>query len=140
MFQTEGGCAQVTAQPERAYSPIDRTQADQVLKLLVEHHVALAFGVGVLDLRRRRRGKCRAAFARQAAMYLVHVVGGLSFTATGAVFGRDRTTVAHACALVEDCRDEVLLDHLLEAIERLVMLHVGRGTPAFLLDRIRAAA
>lgn len=44
-------------------------------------------------------------------MYLVHVEASYSLIHTGILFGRDRTTVAHACALVEDRRDDKLFDN-----------------------------
>ncbi len=58
-----------------------------------------------------------AAFGRQIAMYLAHVVFGLSMAEVGRAFGRDRTTVLHACHLIEDRRDEVCFDHLLDRLE-----------------------
>jgi len=60
-----------------------------------------------------------AAFARQIAIYIAHVGFGLSMADIGKAFGRDRTTVVHACHLIEDRRDDsrfdVLLDHLEQA-------------------------
>ena len=53
-------------------------------------------------------------------MYLAHVVCGLSLTEVGALFARDRTTVAHACEVVEDRRDDPELDVRLEHLERAV--------------------
>lgn len=49
--------------------------------------------------------------ARGISMYLVHVEASYSLIHTGILFGRDRTTVAHACALVEDRRDDKLFDN-----------------------------
>ena len=37
-------------------------------------------------------------------MYVAHVVLSLNMTDIGRGFGRDRTTVLHACHLVEDSR------------------------------------
>jgi chromosomal replication initiation ATPase DnaA len=62
------------------------------------------FDVEIADLRAPTRAWPQAAFARQVAMYLAHVVCGLSLTAVGTLFQRDRTTVAHACGVVEDRR------------------------------------
>ncbi len=73
---------------------------------------------GVLD--HPTRGRSRAAFARQVAMYLAHVSFGLTLTTVGHAFGRDRTTVAHACALVEDARDNPEIDRTLELLEAIV--------------------
>ena len=78
------------------------------------------FEVDIRELRTSTRGSQRTAFARQVAMYLAHVVCGLSFTEVGTLFARDRTTVAHACSVVEDRRDDPQLDGRLEHLERAV--------------------
>ncbi len=59
-----------------------------------------------------------AAFARQIAMYLAHVGFGLSMAEVGRAFERDRTTVVHACHLIEDRRDDVRFDQLLDHLEQ----------------------
>ena len=82
--------------------------------------VAAVFEVDIRELRTSTRGSPRTAFARQVAMYLAHVVCGLSFTEVGTLFARDRTTVAHACSVVEDRRDDPELDGRLEHLERAV--------------------
>lgn len=86
----------------------------------IDPAVAAVFGVEIGDLGSTTRGSPRAAFARQVAMYLAHVVCGLSLTEVGSLFGRDRTTVAHACSVVEDGRDDPELDRRLEHLERAV--------------------
>lgn len=67
---------------------------------------AREFDVPVPLLETETRGRADAAFARQVAMYLAHTVFGLSQAQVADRFGRDRTTVRHACALVEDRRDD----------------------------------
>ena len=76
------------------------------------------FGVGAAEL--RDTGRCRAAVARvrQVAMYVTHVILQLSMTETGTGFGRDRTTVIHACHLVEDLRDDPDFDRIVTVVER----------------------
>jgi chromosomal replication initiation ATPase DnaA len=86
----------------------------------IESAVAAVFEVGVEDLRGRTRGSARTAFARQVAMYLAHVGCGVSLTEVGHLFERDRTTVAHACGLVEDRRDDPDFDYRLNHLERAV--------------------
>ncbi len=71
----------------------------------------------IAGLRGRHRGCKRTARARQLAMYLAHVGLGLSFTRVGICFGRDRSTVRHACALIEDRRDDPRLEFALTAVE-----------------------
>lgn len=63
-----------------------------------------------------RRAHCHV---RQVAMYVCHVVLGLSLTDIGRAFGRDRTTVSHACQVVEDRRDDAGYDAFVSAIERI---------------------
>ncbi len=83
----------------------------------IEQAVIQVFGVGPDDLRRITRGRARVALARQVAMYLAHVACGLSLTDTGRLFGRDRTTVAHACGVIEDRRDNPHFDRALDLLE-----------------------
>ncbi len=66
------------------------------------------------------RGTRRLALARQEAMYLMHVALSCSYTEVAEQFGRDRTTVAHACWQVEDLRDEPGYDAELDRIEALI--------------------
>ncbi len=83
----------------------------------VEALVGVALGVALADMRRSSRGRAPAAFARQTAMYLAHVHLGLSLERVGEHFGRDRTTVAHACARVEDSRDDPNRDRIVACLE-----------------------
>lgn len=83
----------------------------------IERAVIQVFGVAYDDLRRSTRGRAKVALARQVAMYLAHVGCGLSLTETGRLFGRDRTTVAHACGVIEDRRDDPLFDRALDLLE-----------------------
>ncbi|MGB0085561.1 MAG: helix-turn-helix domain-containing protein [Rhodomicrobiaceae bacterium] len=83
---------------------------------LVEHCALSVFGVTMPALRSRSR-TAAVAVARQTAMYLAHVAFGLSFTDVGELFSRDRTTVAHACRLIEELRDDPVMDKALTVIE-----------------------
>lgn len=66
----------------------------------------------------KSRGCLATARARQIAMYLSHVVFGLSLSEIGKAFGRDRTTVSYACALIEDMRDDRDFDAEICALEQ----------------------
>jgi chromosomal replication initiation ATPase DnaA len=55
--------------------------------------------------------------ARQSGMYLSHVAFGVNLSAVGRAFGRDRTTAAHACRLIEDRRDDPAVDAVLASLE-----------------------
>jgi chromosomal replication initiation ATPase DnaA len=69
------------------------------------------------------RGTQRVARARQIAIYLAHVGLGLSYTHLGEAFGRDRTTIRHACFRIEDARDDFSLDRALSILEGALRLH-----------------
>lgn len=103
--------AAVTTLPPPAPPP------ERVLRA-VTFCVARDFELDPADLLARTRGAPRAAFARQVALYLAHVSFGLSFAAIGRLFHRDRTTVAHACRVIEDRRDDREVDRRLTALER----------------------
>lgn len=89
--------------------------------------VATEFKVAESELMAKTRAKARIAFARQVAMYLAHVVFSMSYNDIAAIFGRERSTVSHACAVVEDARDDKALDDLLDKLEdRLLRLDALR--------------
>jgi chromosomal replication initiation ATPase DnaA len=50
-------------------------------------------------------------------MYLAHIGLGLNLSQVGRCFGRDRTTVAHACAVMENYRDNPATARVLECLE-----------------------
>jgi chromosomal replication initiation ATPase DnaA len=62
--------------------------------------------------------KAPVAFARQIAMYLCHVAADMSLRDVAAEFGRDRTTVSHACHVIEDRRECPIFDRQIEHLER----------------------
>ena len=97
-----------------------RARRDLVVRQVIDPAVGAVFEVDVGDLQSETRGSPRVAFARQVAMYLAHVVCGLSLTEVGTLFARDRTTVSHACTVVEDRRDDPELDGRLGHLERAV--------------------
>jgi chromosomal replication initiation ATPase DnaA len=95
--------------PRRCKPPL-RDAHGQVCWLM-EEVVAATFAVPVTELRLPSRRSADVAFARQTAMYLAHVVFGLTHNKVGKLFRRDRTTARHACMLVEQRRDNAAFDH-----------------------------
>lgn len=90
----------------------ERSCVDAII--LVANHK----NVPVRLLIHRSRGRLAVARARQIAMYLAHVILGRSLTDIGLAFGRDRTTVSHACGLIEDMRDDRSFDEEICVLER----------------------
>ena len=115
------------------------TTSDEALEAKVRSvydAVSMVYSVerGILD--HPTRGRSRVAFARQVAMYLAHVAFGLTLTTVGRAFNRDRTTVSHACALVEDARDDPEFDRTLELLEAIVkrLASIDTGRPSLSVE------
>lgn len=113
---------------------INRCHGTLVSREAIEQAVVQVFGVGHEDLHRLTRGRAKVALARQVAMYLAHVACGLSLTDTGRLFGRDRTTVAHACGVIEDRRDDPVFDRALDLLEWAVPSLALRPAAGWLLS------
>ena len=86
--------------------------------------VAAVFEVDAELLAHQSRGRARVALARQVAMYLAHVGCELSLTAIGRLFGRDRSTVAHACRRIENAREGPQFDRAIVKMEHSVRMMV----------------
>jgi len=113
--------------PHRVCAPCD-------LRCLLELAAAVVFDVPPAALRAASRGAADVAFARQSAMYLAHIVLGMSYSAVGKLFGRDRTTAAHACQTVEDRRDDPAIDIRLDLLEILCSDVIYGGAPPAVLS------
>lgn len=81
---------------------------------------AHVYGVTQDELMASTRRARRAAEARQAAMYLGHVVFGVTFAEVGRAFRRDRSTASYACRRVEDRRENPEYDRLIAWMEVLL--------------------
>ncbi|MBW3098640.1 hypothetical protein KY465_15250 [Pseudohoeflea sp. DP4N28-3] len=65
----------------------------------------------------RQRPQCQV---RQIAMYLCRVALSMSYQSIARALQRDRSTVIHGCAVVEDRRDHPAYDAFLDSCERCV--------------------
>ena len=93
--------------------------ADAALVSLVRQVVATASGAPELALDGRDRGSA-AGRARQTSYYLAHVGFGWTLERTAAAFGRQRSTVSHACRQVEDRRDDRSYDEAVGELETVL--------------------
>lgn len=92
--------------------------------------VARDFEVDESQLLSTERCTAPVALARQVAMYLLHVELGRQLSEVGRLLGRDRTTVSHACAHVEDLRENARFDGRIDGIELAIRAQsqpVGRN-------------
>jgi hypothetical protein len=90
----------------------------EICECLIDIASAL-FSVPSKELRKPGRTAISVSRVRQIAMYVAHVVLRLTMSEVGVGFGRDRTTVHHACQVVEDMRDEAEFDRMVQVIERI---------------------
>lgn len=95
---------------------------------LVQATVSHVMGVTLSDLCATTRRHPQAAFARQIAMYLCHIVFEMGISEAARAFGRDPSTVTHALRRIEELREDSEFDMSLTKIE------------AMLLDTWKAAA
>lgn len=80
------------------------------------------FNVSSKEIRLPGRSTLPVSRVRQVAMYVSHVVLRLTMSDVGVGFGRDRTTVQHACQVIEDLRDEREFDLLVAKVERVAAI------------------
>lgn len=104
-------------EPGRDELCIPLRQACKVVRQMTNE--LLTFTAERTQMRRDlRRQQCHV---RQIAMYVCHVALRIPQSDVAYAFGRDRTTVRHACAMVEDRRDNAAYDEFVAAVERLAV-------------------
>jgi chromosomal replication initiator protein len=113
--------------------PLDRTVIEQVIAgsgqptvraaglEAIMKRVAAAFAITETELLGTSRLRT-VLVPRQIAMYLAREVAGLSLPRIGAAFGRDHTTVLHACRKIEA---ELEADERLKATVRQLRAELG---------------
>ena len=121
------------AESDSAPLPPDRHE-----RRAIASAVAQVFGLSAQQLENTSRGCAKEALARQVAMYVTHVSCGLNLTDVGTLFDRDRTTVSHACAVVEDRRDDPVFDRIMQLLEWVAreLMARSRRSPVFVRDHL----
>lgn len=89
---------------------------------LVVAAVGLEFGTPYMEVKSKSKGRTDICFARQVAMYLMNVAYGVSLTRIGKTFNRDRSTAGHACNVIEDCREDPLVDEKILRLETFLKM------------------
>lgn len=102
----------------RKLSPVSDERIVDICECVMDI-VAALFNVSGRDLRQVGRCSSDVTRVRQLGMYVAHVVLGLNMTEIGRGFVRDRTTVQHACHLIEDMRDDEEFDRIVCMTERV---------------------
>ena len=104
---------------KRARTPRDEERIFEACDCIIDLAAAF-FNVPGRELRQPGRSAVDVTRVRQIAMYLAHVMLALPMGDVGKAFGKERTTVVHACHLVEELRDDGELDAVVCRLERVV--------------------
>ena len=115
--------------PSRQYEAFSfgatKTHYDPAL-VLVDELVSRTYRLPRSALHAGTRCRKSVAFARQVAMYLCHVCLSYPLKDIAKHYERDRTTVAYACRVVEDKREEeeteLLINSLESALETMMLV------------------
>ena len=99
-----------------------KTRNDQTYAYLVIATVSLEFGIPHTDIYSAKKGTSQISFARQVSMYLLNIVFGINASRVGRVFRRDRSTASYACNMIEDQREDPILDEKLNRLENFLAL------------------
>lgn len=99
---------------------LEELARDQASARLAAGVASFALGVPVEEILGRARGNAQAAFARQVAVYLCHTAFAWSLSRVAIAFGRDRSTIAHACHAIEDRREEPQFDLWIASLEAML--------------------
>lgn len=105
----------------RKLSPVNDERVTDICECVIDILSAL-FNVSGRELRQPGRTSTSVSRVRQIGMYVTHVNMGLSMAEVGRGFGRDRTTVMHACHLIEDMRDDAEFDQIVRMTERITAI------------------
>jgi chromosomal replication initiation ATPase DnaA len=99
---------------------LEELARDRAAARLAADVASYALGVPSAEILDQKRGAVSAAFARQVAVYLCHVGFEMSLARIAVAFGRDRSTIAHACHAIEDRREEGVFDDWIGSLEAML--------------------
>lgn len=99
---------------------LDQRAEDEAAARLAAGVVSYALNVPEAVILKKKRGAAAEAFARQVAMYLCYVGFELSLQRVAYAFGRDRSTVAHACHMIEDKREDDRFEFWISGLELML--------------------
>jgi chromosomal replication initiation ATPase DnaA len=112
------------------FTPEGKGQEEEAIKICdgMIDILSVCFAVPGREIRQIGRNVTSIARVRQIGMYICHVVIGMTMQDVAIGFMRDRSTVVHACHLIEDMRDDVDFDAIICTIERIAQAAFGAYT------------
>lgn len=97
-------------------------KTDEIRTQLITVAVALEFGIPHKEILTKTKGTSRVAFGRQLCMYLLNIVYDVNVTRVGRAFSRDRSTASHACQVIEEMREDPVLDRKIQGLETFLKM------------------
>lgn len=117
------GLPQLTLQPQASIYLLNPEQTPILDKMpIVDELVSRTFRLPQITLHATTRSRRKIAFARQVAMYLGHVCLSYKLRELALYYNRDRTTIAYACRVIEERRDDPDLELVLNSLESALLL------------------
>ena len=101
----------------------------RLLARLINQMLASGARISADKLLKSERGDANISRARQIAIYLMHTSLSFTYGEVSRIYGRDRTTIAHSCKVVEDLRDDPVFDGWIEQLEEAVDMMVTLTRP-----------
>lgn len=120
--------------------PAPEPKGADIRQRFVIRLVAFATQIPPAQLLSASRGTADISRSRQIAMYLLHTKLSIPLAEVGKCFRRDRTTVAHACAAIEDLRDIPERDDFIGELESMLDLALSMAPGDAGLTKLPEAA
>lgn len=102
-------------------------ETDRANAELVTAIIAYALGLSPASITETHRGTPQISAARQLAMYLTYTAFEMSLARCAYAFGRDRSTVAHACHMIETRRDDKAFDEWVDGLAENLRALAAQG-------------
>ena len=106
--------------PPICYLQVSSGPQSLLLIRFVIQMVASAFEFTTQDLFRERRESAKLVRARQVTIYLLHTSLRRPFGELAEIFDKDRSTIGHACRVIEDLRDIPKFDDRIIELEQTI--------------------
>ena len=109
------------------FTPAGKGREEEAIKICdgMIDILSICFGIPGREIRQIGRNVTSIARVRQIGMYICHVAIGMTMQDVAIGFMRDRSTVVHACHLIEDMRDDTDFDAIICTVERMAQAAFG---------------
>lgn len=110
------------------YGPPPDFRQDRLKAAFITSLVGMATNLSAREIAERTRSTQPVTRARQLAIYLAHITLSWPLARVAYAFGRDRTTAGNAVRIIEDLRDDPVMDARLSTLESCILQAPGSWT------------